>query len=174
MGKQINNPYGRIERYISSLPKELLIGHRLPAKEYSDDVIPFEVYRGIPSYIRRIANQINKSFHFEIYDGCLVLMRRLTETLLILTYVKFGVGSVIKDEAGNYFRLSNIINNALSNSTLSLTSNSKKSLKHFAIGGNLSAHNLYFTARKKDISPELRLQFRAMVEELLNKGGLLK
>ncbi|MFC1916372.1 hypothetical protein ACFLW4_06775 [Chloroflexota bacterium] len=169
-----NNPYKRIANYVASLPKELLIGYRITKDEYSDDIIPFEIYKGTRGYIERIADQINKAYYFHIYEGCLVLMRRLIETLLILAFRELKIESEILDEQGNHLQLSKIIDKTMTNQTLALTKNSKQSLKPFALGGNLSAHNLYFCARSTDLSSHFRLQFRSLVEELLNKAGILK
>lgn len=174
MSNKSSNPYKRIAGYIESLPKELLSDYRIAAQDYDDNVIPFEVYKGTHGYIERIADQINKAYHFEIYDGCLVLMRRLIETLLILAFKELKIESEILDEDGNHLHLSKIIDKSITNKTLALTRNSKQSLKPFALGGNLSAHNLYFCARSRDLSPHFRLQFRSLVEELLNKAGVLK
>ena len=160
--------------YIASLPKELLVDYRITKDEYSDDIIPFEIYKGTRGYIERIADQINKAYHFHIFDGCLVLMRRLIETLLILAFRELNIEAEILDEDGNHLHLSKIINKATTSQTLALTRNSKKALKPFALGGNLSAHNLYFCARSSDFSPHFRLQFRSLVEELFNKAGILK
>lgn len=170
----MNDWYERITNYVASLPKELLVDYRISSDEYSDDVIPFEIYRETRGYIERIADQINKAFHFKIYDGCLVLMRRLIETLLILAFRELKIESEILDEQGNHLQLSKIIDKAMTSQTLALTKNSKQSLKPFALGGNLSAHNLYFCARSTDLNSHFRLQFRSLVEELLNKAGILK
>ncbi len=167
------NSYKRIVNYVASLPKELLVDYRITKDKYSDDIIPFEIYKGTRGYIERIADQINKAYHFHIYDGCLVLMRRLIETLLILAFRESGIESEIKNKDGSYLRLSRIINKAENNPTIALTSNAKESLKPFKVGGDLSAHNPYFCARQRDIL-NFRLQYRALVEELLNKAGILK
>lgn len=169
----MDNSYTRIASYIASLPKELLADYRISPDKYSDDIIPFEIYKETRGYIERIADQINKAYYFKIYDGCLVLMRRLIETLLILLFKELGVESEIKDKDGSYVRLSRIINKAENNNVIALTSNAKSSLKPFKLGGDLSAHNPYFSARQKDVL-NFRLQYRALVEELLIKARILK
>jgi len=173
MINKASNPYKRITEYIESLPKELLSDYRIIEQDYDDNVIPFELYKGTRSYIERIADQINKAFHFGIYDGCLVLMRRLVETLLIMAFRKLGIEEEIKEQDGSFLKLSKIINKAESNKHLNLTSNSKNSLKYFKVGGDLSAHNPYFCARQKDIL-NIRLQYRALIEELLHKADIIK
>lgn len=173
MSNTSSNPYNRITAYIESLPKELLSDFRITTQDYDDNVIPFEIYKGTHGYIERIADQINKAFHFGIYDGCLVLMRRFIETLLILSFIKLGIEEEIKDQDSSFFKLAKIINKAEKCKPLALTFNSKKSLKVFKVGGDLSAHNPYFCARKKDII-NIHLQYRALIEELLHKADVIK
>ncbi len=169
----MSNSYERISNYIASLPRELLADYKISPDEYSDDVITFELYKGTRQYIERTADQINKAYHYKIYDGCLVLMRRLVETLLVLAFTELGIEGEIKDQDGSYLRLFKIINKAEGSKALALTSNSKNNLKSFKVGGDLSAHNPYFCARQKDIL-NIRLQYRALIEELLHKANLIK
>ena len=42
----------------------------------------------------------------------------------------------------------------------------------FRMIGNFSAHNITYTAGKKDID-DIKLNYRVMLEELYNKAGLL-
>lgn len=65
---------------------EILLGEELVEEKYPDEIIPLELYKGTRQNIKSIADQINKSFHFGIYDGCAVLMRRFIERLLILAF----------------------------------------------------------------------------------------
>jgi hypothetical protein len=174
MNETSENPYKRISQYISSIPKELLSDYKVPiSDEFSDEIIPFDIYKNTQSNIERIADQINKAFYFKIYDGCFVLMRRLLETLLILSFIKLGIEDEIKDPDGSFLKLAKIINRAVSCKPLALTSNSKDNLKSPKVGGDLSAHNPYFCARQKDIL-NIRLQYRALIEELLHKAGIIK
>ncbi len=173
MTNKSSNSFKRINDYIESLPKELLIDYRISAQDYEDDIIPFEIYRDTRDFLERIADQINKAYHYKIYDGCLVLMRRLAETLLILSYIKIGIEEEIKDQDGTFLKLAKIINKAVNNRPLALTSNSKETLKSFKMGCDLSAHNMYFCARQKDIL-NIRVQYRALIEELLHKAGIIK
>jgi hypothetical protein len=173
MTNKSSDPFKRITKYVESLPKEILSDYRISAQEYDDSIIPFEIYKETRDYLERIADQINKAYHYKIYDGCLVLMRRLTETLLILAFIKLGIEEEIKDQDGSYLKLAKIINKAVGCKTLALTFNSKESLKYFKVGGDLSAHNPYFCARQKYIL-NIRLQYRALVEELLHKADIIK
>jgi len=161
--------------FIASLPEEVLgkANKNRHDDGFSDEILPFDLYRNTRQNIESVANQINKSFYYEIYDGCAVLMRRLIEMLLILSYKEHKIESDIRGNNGNYINLSGIIDKAVVNTTLDLTMNAKEYLDIFREKGNLSAHNPFHNARKKDIEL-VQPKFRHLVEELFYKCGIFK
>lgn len=144
----------------------------LAEEEYDDDILPFELYRNTRQNIEKIADQINKSFHFEICDGAAVLMRRLIEMLLILAFKQIREDDCIRGCDGHYLRLSEMISCAVGSKQLDLSRNAKSSLGIFKEAGDLSAHNPFHNCRRKDLEL-VRHKFRSLVEELLYKGGIL-
>jgi hypothetical protein len=165
----------KAKAFASSLPND--VAGRLLEKAvdsaFSDDMIPFDLYQGTRQNIERVADQINKSFAFGIYDGCAVLMRRLIEMLLILAYKNFGNEKDIRDVNGDYLQLSQIIDKAIADRTLDLSRNAKEYLDPFREKGNLSAHNPFHNARRKDLEL-MQPKLRHLVEELFYKAGILK
>lgn len=126
---------------------------------------------GKRNYLTRLIQQINLSYKHNCYDACAVLMRRLFEVLLVLSYQKFGIDDEIKDSTGNgYIMLDSIVKNAKNNATLKL-SRIKNEFDSFRMVGNFSAHNITYTAGKKDID-DIKLHYRVMLEELYNKAGV--
>jgi len=134
-------------------------------------ILPEVEYAGTRGYIIALAKQINLAYEDNIFDGCAVIMRRLVEVLLILSYQHFGIDAVIKGPDGNYKMFEGIINEAKTNSTLSLSRNSKESLEVFRKLGNFSAHKIEYTCRREYIQPHI-MEFRGLVIELLHKSGL--
>jgi hypothetical protein len=173
MANKINLGH-RAKVYIASLPKEIL-SKPIPSPDgnFGDAILPFDLYRSTRQNIERVADQINKSFHYGIYDGCAVLMRRLLEMLLILSFKEHRIESEIYGPDGNYVSLSEIINRAITNRVLDLSKNAKEYLDPFREKGNLSAHNHFHNARKKDLEL-VQPKFRHLVEELFYKAGVLK
>lgn len=164
-----------VQRFIDSLPEEALVEPRgVPLEEvYTDDIVPFELYRKTRQNIERIADQINKSFHFGVYDGAAVLMRRLIEMLLVLAFKEHKQDADIRDIDGYYVPLHQIIDKAVQSKELDLTRNTKDYLDLFREKGNLSAHNPFHNCRRKDLELA-QPKFRHIVEELLYKAGILK
>jgi hypothetical protein len=136
-----------------------------------DSVLPESLYQVSRGYIESLGKQINSSYEHNIFDGCAVLMRRFLEILLIQAYEKLGIEISIRDSAGNYMLLEGIVQDAISNSRLGLTRNSRSCLDKFRILGNFSAHKIYYICKKQYIE-EVILEYRACIEELLYKSGL--
>ena len=149
------------------VPEKVLV-----EEKYNDDILPFELYRDTRQNIERIADQINKSFYYEIYDGAAILMRRLIEMLLILAFKGIGQEDSIRGSDGNYLQLSEIVNCAIQNKHLDLSRNAKAYLGIFKETGDLSAHNPFHNCRKRD-RELIQHKFRSLVEELFYKAGIL-
>ncbi|MGE5496314.1 MAG: hypothetical protein ACM3S4_13545 [Burkholderiales bacterium] len=140
--------------------------------ESSSELIDETKFCGKRNYLDRLIKQINHCYASNCYDACAVIMRRLFEIILVLAYQKLGIDDEIKDASGSgYITLDGIVSNARSNSTLKL-SRIKNEFDNFRKIGNFSAHNITYTAGKKDID-DIKLNYRVMLEELYNKAGLM-
>lgn len=140
--------------------------------ESESEVLDEVKFTGKRQYLDKLVKQINNSYANNCYDACAVLLRRLFEILLILTYQNCGIEDEIKDKSGNgYIMLEGIVNNAKNNKILKL-SRIRNEFDTFRKVGNYSAHNLTYTAGRKDID-DIKLDYRVMLEELYNKAGLL-
>lgn len=115
-----------------------------------DTILPNSLYKETRGFIESLSKQINASYEYNIYDGAAVLMRRLLEILLILTYEHLGKESEILDTNNNYLPLEKIINNAKSDKLLKLSRDSKNTLDEFRELGNFSAHKVYYNCRRND------------------------
>lgn len=135
-----------------------------------NELIDESKFCGKYSYLDRLIQQINCCYGNNCYDAAAVLMRRLFEILLILSYQKLGIDNEIKDNNG-YLMLDKIVKNAVSNQTLKF-SRIKNEFDTFRKVGNFSAHKISYTAGKKDID-DIKIDYRAMLEELYYKAGLL-
>ena len=136
------------------------------------ELIDENKFCGKRHYLDRLIYQINNSYANNCYDATAVLMRRLFEILLILTYQNLKIDDEIKDSQGKgYVMLDAIVKNAKSNSIIRL-SRIKNEFDTFRMIGNFSAHNITYTACKKDID-DIKLNYRVMLEELYNKASLI-
>lgn len=139
--------------------------------ESASEIIDETKFCGKRNYLDRLIFQINHSYAHHCYDACAVIMRRLFEVLLVLSYQHLSIDAEIKDATGaGYIMLDGIVKNAKNNSVLKL-SRIKNEFDTFRLVGNFSAHNITYTAGKKDID-DIKLNYRVMLEELYNKAGL--
>lgn len=139
--------------------------------ESTDCILPRPLYENTRGFVESLAKQINASYEYNIFDGCAVLMRRLLEVLLILSYEHCKIEGEILDGNGQYVPLEKIISNAKSNLTLKLSRDSKGTLEDFRSLGNFSAHKIYYNCRRADLQKVL-MSYRATTEELLYKSGI--
>lgn len=144
------------------------------AKSNNYSILPPELYMNTRGFIKSISNQINSSYENCIFDGCSVLMRRLLEMLLVISYRKHGIDNFIIDPSNNSLKsLSYIISYTTSNKIFNLSKLSYSTIDIFRELGNLSAHRIEYNCRKSEID-KVKLNYRVLIEELLYKSTLLK
>ncbi|MCC7554765.1 MAG: DUF4145 domain-containing protein [Methanoculleus marisnigri] len=127
---------------------------------------------GKRSYIDRLIKQINYTYANNCFDACAVLMRRLFEVLLVLSYQNNDIENVITNDQGHHIMLEGIVKNAVQNKVLNIPSRIRKNFDSFREVGNNSAHSITYTAGQKDID-DIKTNYRVMMEELYNKSGLI-
>lgn len=135
-------------------------------------VLPDALFDNVHTNIQKICKQINASYENNLFDCSAVLMRRLLESLLVLSYQNLDIEADIMDKSRNhYMTLDKIIKNAEQNTKLSLSANTKKDMHLFKDLGNYSAHKIWYNCTQQDIKPHI-LQYRAIIEELMYKSGI--
>lgn len=137
----------------------------------SGTILPTQLFENVSHNIQLICKQINASYENNLYDCTAVMMRRLLEELLVLAYQHHGIESEITENDGCYYTLDKIIKNIITNSTLSLSANTKQDVSLFNDIGNFSAHKIWYNATKQDIEPHI-LKYRIIIEELMYKSGV--
>jgi hypothetical protein len=123
-------------------------------------------------YLLTITKQMNGCMREGWYDACAVMMRRLVELVIIEAYERHSIEDRIKDQYGNYFQLSALIDAALAEAKFRLSRNAKTALPKLRNIGHRSAHGRHFTAQRSDIE-KVEDGVRVVVEEFLHHAGLL-
>ena len=154
-----------------SLDKELCTNWNDTVTVISNsELIEEAKFCGKRSFIDRLIKQMNFTYGNNCYDACAVLMRRLFEVLLVLSYQNLGIEADITNSQGNHFMLEGIVKNAIPNKKLNVPSRIAKNFDSFREVGNNSAHSITYTAGKKDID-DIRGNYRVMMEDLYNRAG---
>lgn len=148
---------------------ENFTGPHLPAP--SDSVLPRELFFDTRGYLERVVTQINASYDNALFDCCAVMLRRIAETLIIEVYEHEGREDELKDNSGNYYFFSGLLNHIKSDKSISLSRNTKKGLDDFKRLGDASAHNRRYNAIQDDVD-RVRDGLRLASEELLALSGL--
>src|ERR1700677_3761407 len=91
-------------------------------------VIVMSLVRGTRGYIEKVANQINGAYENGWYDACAVMLRRLIETLIIETFEHHNIAHKIKNSAGDFLYLRDLIDKTLAETTWNIGRNAKQAL----------------------------------------------
>lgn len=142
--------------------------------EFTESILPNDLIDDTPSYISKICKQINSAFDNNLFDCTAVLMRRLVEVLLILSFHNVNLEmQILNKDTNNYVSLDKIIKKAENSKELMLSSNTKKDMGIYKTLGNFSAHKIWYNSTQSDIEKNI-LSFRALVEELMYKSNIKK
>ena len=99
------------------------------------------------------------------------MMRRLIETLIIECFESHNISQNIKNQNGDFYYLSDLINRTLNETCWNLGRNTKRSLPKLKDIGDQSAHSRRFNAVREDID-KIIPQFRSVTQELTYLANL--
>ena len=135
----------------------------------SSSLFPQELFDNTRrKYLPRTARQVAICYDNQAYDACLVMIRRLLETLIIEVYEHFRVQDRIKNAKGNYLFCSELIDKLISEKQLwTIGRNAVEGMKKIKTLGDMCAHDRRFNATKLDIDG-IKLELRVVLEELLH------
>lgn len=131
--------------------------------DFTDSIIPKELFEKTPGYITKICQQINASYDNNLFDCAAVMMRRLVDVLLILSFQNLNIETqILNKDTNNYISLDRIIKKAENSKELKLSTNTKKNMGIYKTLGNFSAHKIWYNSTQSDIKNNI-LFFRALV-----------
>ncbi len=137
----------------------------------STELFSSEIVEGSREYIKRIAAQVNGCYEMGWYDACLVMLRRLIETLIVECFEAYDAAGTIQDSDGNFYRLSDLIDIYLAQPRWPISRTMRSKLPKLRELGNSSAHNRFFTANKNDVeknSEDIRMVIQELVYVIQN------
>lgn len=136
------------------------------APPVSPNLIDLSIFDRAPYYIISTAKEMIHCYDSGFYNATLVLMRKLTETLIIECFERYGIDSEIKDQNDVFFYLSELIPHYLNSSKWNASRNISKSLTSVKHYGDLSAHNRRYLAKKSDID-SFKVELRQALQEII-------
>jgi hypothetical protein len=121
-------------------------------------------------------SQLNGCFQHRWYDACMVMARRLLETLIIECFEQHAIGDRIKNTKNEYPFLGELIDHFLGEQTWAFSRNARNALpkmKEVKRLADMAAHSRNYRVRFGDISG-IRDDFRVCVQELVGIAGFDK
>ena len=153
----------RLERNIYAQIKETISDEIVDIP--SEQLLPKNLVTNAPFYIDKNISEMLLCYDKGLYSACLVMMRKLLETLIIECFEKYGIENEIKDNNGDFFYLSNLIPCFLNASKWNASRNIRKSMDKIKKYGDLSAHNRRFFAKKADLL-DVKDDLRQAIQEI--------
>ena len=174
MSERINS----ILNLVSGIKTDISEINRPPEQityEYGSQILPLNLFENTRDSLYKVAIQINQTYEHACYDACAVMIRRMLEMLIIITYENSQIEKLIKDGSGNYKMLNALIPQYINQPDWSLSRTTKNDLPLIKDLGDFSAHRLHYNAQRGDIDKVIdKLHLRTVIEEMLYKSGLKK
>jgi len=132
----------------------------------SNNLFTLEIFENTRGYIVKSAEEASACYDYALYNSCLVMIRKLVETLIIELFESKNIADKIKKD-GHYLYLSDLIDRLQNETSWTLSRNAKKGLPEIKKYGDLSAHNPRFDAKKADID-KFKSDLRIVLQELIH------
>src|SRR5699024_6498442 len=112
-----------------------------------------------------IAEQMCKCYDYGLYDACLVMMRKLIETLIIECFERHGVADEIKKDK-HYLFLSELIPAFINSKHWTVGRNITNNIAKVKKWGDTSAHTRRCIAKKTDFN-EFKTELRIILQDII-------
>lgn len=133
----------------------------------SENFLTLEIFNRTRGYLKNNAKEAALCYDFGQYNACLIMLRKLVETLIIELFEKVNIENKIKDNNQDYFQLSYLIDAFLKEPSWTVSRNTKKSIPEIKKYADLAAHNRRFSAKKTDVD-KIKTDLRIVIQELLS------
>lgn len=133
----------------------------------SNSLYPISIFDFTRGYLTEFAKEASSCYDFGLFNSCLIMLRKITETLIIELYESKGLQSKIKNAKQDYFQLSDLINSVINEPTWKLTKIVKENLPKIKLLADSSVHSKRFSAKRPDID-SLKTNLRITFEELIS------
>ncbi|GAA4457877.1 hypothetical protein [Rurimicrobium arvi] len=133
----------------------------------TDNFFPLEIFHGTRGYLKTVSEQAAACYDQGLYDACSVMTRKLLEILIIEAFERKGIDDKIKNPAGNFFYLSDLIDLFKNEATWNIGRNTKECLPRLKKIGDMSAHNRRYIAKKADLD-KIKDDLRIVFDELIH------
>lgn len=132
----------------------------------SSALFPADLFEHVRPYLQKTASEAALCYDYNLCNACLVMARKLLESLIIEVFEQHSVQERILTPAGNFLYCEALIDKLLEEKRLwKMSRNASAALPRIKKLGDQAAHNRHFNARKSDID-EIKDGLRLVLEEL--------
>lgn len=135
--------------------------------------LPRDVWKDTRGYIEKVCTQLNGGYQNGYYDAASVMMRRLVETLIIEAYEQLARQIEIRDGAGNYLMLHDLVFKATGENPIGVGRDAKDALVKIKEMGDRAAHNRRYNTVEA-VMNKILSGLRVVADELINIAQLRK
>jgi hypothetical protein len=133
----------------------------------SNSLYPISIFDNTKGYLIQFAKEASSCYDLGLYNSCLFMLRKITETLIIELYESKEIESKIKNANNDYFQLSELIKAVTNEPSWKLTKIVKENLPKIKLLADSSVHSKRFSAKKPDLDG-LKTNLRIGLEELIS------
>lgn len=137
-----------------------------PVINPTDSLFPLSIFENTRGYLKEFAKEACCTYDWGLYNSCLFLIRKITETLIIEIYESKNLQSSIKTSDGDYFHLSGLIKSVTSEKSWKLSKIVQGNLPQIKLLADSSVHSKRFSTKKSDID-NIKDNVRITFEELI-------
>lgn len=141
-----------------------------PGSPPAEGFLDSDIASSAPNFIQELVSEVNVTFATGCYTACAMLLRRLTETLLVEAFVRASKEELIQNETGDWLTLEGIIAVAEKPTSLGLTRTARNALATIKKTGDLCAHDRHFIAKKQHLARQ-QMDIDAATQGLLAVCG---
>lgn len=133
----------------------------------SNSLFPQSIFQNTRGYLIEFAKEASNCYDLGLYNSCLFMLRKITETLIIELFESKSIQSKIKNANGDYFQLSELVKSVINEPSWKLTKIVKENLPKIKLLADSSVHSKRFSAKKPDIE-DIKTNMRITFEELIS------
>lgn len=139
----------------------------------SNSLYPISIFDNTRGYLVEFAKEASSCYDLGLFNSCLFMLRKITETLIIELYESKNIQSKIKNTNHDYFQLSDLIKAVTNETSWKLSKIVKENLPKIKLLADSSVHSKRFSAKKPDID-NMKTDVRIALEELISHIDYVK
>ncbi len=143
---------------------------KLKQVDTSPSVIPDSFVQGTRPHLENLVRQINGCYNAGFYDASSVLIRRLTESLIIEVFINHKLTDEIRVN-GSFLMFDGLINRITNHTQIHLGRNTPATLEEIKNLGDTAAHDRIYITPPEDIN-DMKLRIRHAIKDLLAKANI--